>query len=114
MPLWRVYSDPAVFTVAQRAALAADVTALYVGIGLPPFYVNVLFVDTPANQLYIGGEPRADFVRVVAEQIARQLPSAETAEGAAMRRGWMERIVAVSLISDEFPVCCLRLTPSIW
>lgn len=42
MPLWRIFSHPDTFTFSQREALAKDVTALYVSMGLPAFYVNVI------------------------------------------------------------------------
>lgn len=96
MPLWRIWSHPKTFTPAQRSALAKDITAYYVSRGLPAFYVNVLFIDVDENALYIGGQPKKNFVRIAVEHIARTMPSNETAEGRAARKGMMDRINGVS------------------
>jgi len=95
MPLWRIFHHPSTFTPDQRAALARDITKLYTDAGLPAFYVNVFFVPLQAEELFIGGEPRTNFVRIVIEQIARQMPSADTDAGKAHREWWMENVSKV-------------------
>ena len=92
MPLWRVFSHPATFTPSQRLDLSSSITSLYVARGLPAFYVNVIFVDTPEHTVYIGGEEKTNFVRIVIEQIARTLPDVATEEGRKYRKGWMDTI----------------------
>lgn len=65
-------------------------------IGLPAFYVNVIFIDVDENALYVGGEPKDNFVRIVVEHIARELPSDEAEEGRKYRKAMMDRINGVS------------------
>jgi phenylpyruvate tautomerase PptA (4-oxalocrotonate tautomerase family) len=94
MPLWRIFHHPSAFTAEQKQALAADITKLYTSppVSLPAFYVNVLFVALEEDQLFIGGAARRDFVRIAIEQIARTMPDADSATGAAHRAAWMDRI----------------------
>lgn len=87
MPLWRIFHGPGAFDAEQKAALARDITKLYVDVGLPAFYVNVLFFAVPEESFYIGGKGAANFVRVSIEQIARKLPPDE-----ARVRNWLRRI----------------------
>jgi len=96
MPLWRIYSHPTTFSPSQREGLAKAITALYVKAGLPPFYVNVLFIDTNDNSNFVSGKATNHFVRITVEQIARAMPSPDTAEGAAYRKRWMDIINGVS------------------
>lgn len=93
MPLWRIYAHPDTFSPAQRAALAKDITALYVDqIDLPAFYVNVFFIPLEQDNYFIGGEPRKNFVRITAEHIARTMPSPDTQAGRDHRNGWMDAV----------------------
>lgn len=96
MPLWRIWSHPKTFTPAQRSALAKDLTAYYTRIGLPAFYVNVIFIDVDETGLYIGGQPKDNFVRIAIEHIARELPSDEAEKGRKARKAMMDRINDVS------------------
>lgn len=96
MPLWRVFSNPSTFDSTQREGLAKAVTGLYTYIGLPAFYVNVLFINLDEDSLWIGGEKKPNFVRIVVEQIARTMPDPDTESGKAHRKGWMDMINAVS------------------
>jgi phenylpyruvate tautomerase PptA (4-oxalocrotonate tautomerase family) len=90
MPLWRIFSHPSTFSTEQRRGLAADITKFYSSRGLPPFYVNVIFIDVTENQVWVGGEPKSNFVRIVIEQIARTLPNPETEEGKKYRLRFMD------------------------
>lgn len=96
MPLWRVFCNPGTFSKDQKAALARDVTATYKS--LPAFYVNVIFIECGDDNIWIGGEAKRNFVRIVIEQIARQLPSEATDEGRAHRRRFMDRINEVGCL----------------
>lgn len=93
MPLWRIFAHPDTFSYDQRKDLAAAITKLYAV--LPAFYVNVLFIDVKEEQVWVGGQPKANFVRIVIEQIARQLPTPDAVEGRKARDGWMDKINAV-------------------
>lgn len=84
MPLWHIYHPPQVFPdAASKASLAKDITAIYTRLGMPAFYVNVLFHPTPGDTLFLGGVPQSlpsgetdattlprPFVRLVGEHIA--------------------------------------------
>jgi len=134
MPLWRIFSHPSTFTPTQRQGISSAITKLYSS--LPPFvslflrsptssppqsllflhkhplivrvqYVVVLFIDLPTEtSCFVGGEAKTNFVRITVEQIARTMPDGNTAEGAASRRGWLEKInqVSPSLLSS-FCIC---------
>jgi hypothetical protein len=97
MPLWRVFSHPSAFNTEQRRGLAKSITKLYVDRGLPAFYVNVIFIDVGDDKVWIGGEPKTNFVRIAIEQIARTMPNPDTEEGRAARTGWMDMINEVSI-----------------
>ncbi|KIW18499.1 hypothetical protein PV08_02787 [Exophiala spinifera] len=92
MPLWRIFSHPQTFTLDQRKTLAKKVTDLYVSIGLPAFYVNVIFIDVDEKATFVGGEQKSNFVRIAIEQIARTMASQETEQGRQQRKGWMDKI----------------------
>jgi len=101
MPLWRIFSHPSTFTLEQRAGIAKAVTAQYVARGLPAFYVNVIFVDVDETAVWVGGEPKKNFVRVVIEQIARTMSSPESEEGKKKRKAWMDEINKVRVSSPN-------------
>lgn len=98
MPLWRIFYNPSALQVDQRQSLAKAVTKLYTEppVGLPAFYVNVLFIPLQENEYFIGGEPRINFVRIVIEQIARTLPEHDTEAGRQARAAWNDKIAEVS------------------
>lgn len=79
MPLWLIYHPPTAFTSpSTKRALAQEITKIYTGVGLPAFYVNVLFRPVEPSSYFIGGEERPgaggkDFIRVTVQHIARTL-----------------------------------------
>ena len=85
MPLWLIACPPEAYTPEDKQAFADRITDLYANLGLPRFYVSVLFHDLPKESFFIGGKQTGDFVRVWIDQIARRVP-----EGLA--RSWMERV----------------------
>ena len=54
-------------------------------IGLPRFYVSVIFHDLPKDSFFIGDKPANDFVRIWIDQIARMTPPER-------RPFWLERV----------------------
>jgi len=52
MPLWRIYCNPATFTKEQKQGIANAITKLYTDppVGLPAFYVNVLFIPLKEDE----------------------------------------------------------------
>lgn len=87
MPLWHIYCPEDAYTPADKAAFATSITDLYARIGLPRFYVSVIFYDVAPHNLLIGGEPRNDFVRVSIDHIARRMTPDRYAY-------WMEQVNA--------------------
>lgn len=72
MPLHRIYHAAGAFTDDQKQGLAQAITDIYVnGVGLPAFYVVVLFVPMDKSSLLIGGEKTERFVRITVQHIAR-------------------------------------------
>lgn len=77
MPLWVIYHPDGTFEDdASREALAAEITTIYTGIGLPAFYVITNFVKMPGNTMLVGGKKVTGkpFIRIVIEHIAVRLP----------------------------------------
>lgn len=87
MPLWRIFSNPATFTPAQKAALVSTVSSLYTDGGLPAFYVVVLFINVEPDSFFVSGKPQDKFVRIAIEHIAYHQPKME--DDVENRRGRM-------------------------
>jgi phenylpyruvate tautomerase PptA (4-oxalocrotonate tautomerase family) len=85
MPLWHIYTPVDAYSTEDKGALSAALMSLYVDAGLPKFYVNVLFHEVAEENYFIGGQPRNNFVRLVGEHIARQLPTTELRRKALAR-----------------------------
>lgn len=95
MPLWRILSNPATFTPAQKAALVSSVSSLYTDLGLPAFYVVVLFIDVERDSFFVSGSPQDKFVRIAIEHIAIHYPNVED-DMKNMRRSTIDKINEVS------------------
>lgn len=97
MPLWRIFCHPSTFTTDQKRGLAKAITKHYTDapLNFPAFYVNVFFVPLLEDELWIGGEPRKNFVRIAIEQIAKHLPALGQ-PGGQRRAAMMEEIEEVS------------------
>lgn len=78
MPYWEIFTPQNAFTPRDKEQLSQAITSIYVdSVHLPKFYVVVLFKDTPANTMYVGGEVNDNFVRIRVDHIARQMDTAE-------------------------------------
>jgi phenylpyruvate tautomerase PptA (4-oxalocrotonate tautomerase family) len=86
MPLWQVFHPVDAYTAEDKKALANRITDAYAKIPLPRFYVVTVFHAMPADSLYVGGEPRSNFVRFKVDQMAR------TMIGQIHRAWWMRRV----------------------
>ncbi len=80
MPLWKVYHPASAFSADDKKAMAVAITDVY-GRVMPRFYVNVLFEPVPDDNLFIGGEPHPNFVRITVDHIAREFPSDKAMSG---------------------------------
>jgi phenylpyruvate tautomerase PptA (4-oxalocrotonate tautomerase family) len=85
MPLWSIDCPEGVYSAEEKRELAERITDQYAQVGLPRFYVNVLFKELPKESFLIGGVPADDFVRISVDEIARSVPD----EAKAL---WMKRI----------------------
>ncbi|RJO78845.1 4-oxalocrotonate tautomerase [Nocardia panacis] len=86
MPLWQIYHPVDTYSDQDKQDFADTVTAFYTRVGLPDFYVVVLFHEVPTSSFFVGGKPSAGSVRVVVDHLARQ------AVGAEMRKRMTERV----------------------
>ncbi len=77
MPLHRIYHPISAFTAADKAALSERITALYTAVGLPAFYVVVLYIPFEKDSFYVGGKSTDNFIRIVSQHLARQIPDNE-------------------------------------
>mgnify|MGYP000535291066 FL=1 len=91
MPLWTIHHTPGIFTADEKRELATRITDHYAQIGLPRFYVVVLFTETRPDNMYVGGEPTPIGVRIVIEHIARHNPDRESRQRTAR---WINAILS--------------------
>ena len=71
MPLWNLYCSEGAYSREDKCAFAQAITDIYAAIGMPRFYVAVVFHEVPNDSLFIGGTPRENFVRISIDHIAR-------------------------------------------
>lgn len=89
MPFWKIHHPADAYTSTDKKEFSAAVTQLYKGIPIPEFYVVVVFEEVVADDFYVGGEPRDNFVRINIDQMARTLP------GQIIREWWTHNVDAV-------------------
>jgi hypothetical protein len=56
MPLWDFTFTAGGLSVSDRERLTKSITKMYTSVGMPAFYVQVRFTETPANSIYIAGK----------------------------------------------------------
>ncbi|CAK5274407.1 unnamed protein product [Mycena citricolor] len=93
MPFHRFYTPKGLYSDAEKAALAQDITALYTAppVSLPAFYVVVSFIELDQGNFFVGAETkRADnMVRIQVEHVARTFPVGDA--GITRKREFMAR-----------------------
>ncbi|WP_280183292.1 tautomerase family protein [Nocardia cyriacigeorgica] len=77
MPLWQIYHPADTYSEQDKQDFALDITELYTSVGLPAFYVVVLFHELAESDVYVGGKPASDTVRIVVDHLARHLEDPE-------------------------------------
>uniref|UniRef100_A0A914CIW7 Tautomerase cis-CaaD-like domain-containing protein n=1 Tax=Acrobeloides nanus TaxID=290746 RepID=A0A914CIW7_9BILA len=80
MPLHRIFYSPGTFSEQDKEALAAHITKLYTSVGLPAFYVVVLFLPVEEQNYFVGGKKTNKFVRIIVQHIARQFQNSKQAD----------------------------------
>ncbi|GEM30412.1 hypothetical protein NN3_14190 [Nocardia neocaledoniensis NBRC 108232] len=73
MPLWHIYHPANSYSDKDKEHFAQAITEIYTGVGLPAFYVVVLFKEIEQSSFYVGGAASEDTVRIVVEHLARHL-----------------------------------------
>ncbi len=71
MPLWNLHCNENAYSTEDKQSFAEAITGIYASVGMPRFYVSVVFHEIPRNSLFIGGVARNDFVRISIDHIAR-------------------------------------------
>ncbi|KAI9004940.1 putative oxalocrotonate tautomerase enzyme-domain-containing protein [Hyaloraphidium curvatum] len=74
-----IYAPATLFSPEEKRAIAKSLTAMYTSVGLPAFYVIVLFIPVEADSFFIGNESHDErasrtgkpFVRIVSQHLAR-------------------------------------------
>jgi phenylpyruvate tautomerase PptA (4-oxalocrotonate tautomerase family) len=77
MSLHRIYHSSGTFSNADKQGLAVNITAFYKALGLPEFYVDVIFVHTEENSFFVGGQAKNKYIRIVVQHLAAQLQNDE-------------------------------------
>jgi phenylpyruvate tautomerase PptA (4-oxalocrotonate tautomerase family) len=72
MPMWMIHHTAGIFAEEEKQQLASRITDHYERIGLPRFYVVVIFNETQPEDFYVGGERIPVGVRIVIDHIARR------------------------------------------
>ena len=75
MPLHRIFHPPGAFSVAEKTSLSERITKMYTDVGLPAFYVVILFTPIDKDSFFVGGQSTDKFIRIVVQHLARQLPN---------------------------------------
>lgn len=106
MPIYTCTVAEGTLTAESKAALAAEITKIHAAInGVPPTYVNVIFAEMPAGDVFVGGEPGRPLIisgwaRRGHPQEAVTRLATEVASAAARIAGMDERHVIV-VIEDS-------------
>src|SRR5262245_54798117 len=61
VPLWHIYCPESAYSAEDKCALATRITDLYADVGLPRFYVSVIFHELPKTSFFVGGKATNDF-----------------------------------------------------
>ncbi|KAJ5086144.1 hypothetical protein N7532_010915 [Penicillium argentinense] len=77
MPVWYIKHSSNTILPDEKVQLAKSITQLYVSYGLPPFYVQVHFIEDVPGTAFIGGEVHPNFAAITIYHVARSFPNDE-------------------------------------
>ena len=77
MPLWKIQHSPNLFSLSEKETISKAATSLYKSIGLPAFYVQVVFSEVPPESLFVGGDAHTKYANIEVHHIARSVRGAE-------------------------------------
>lgn len=90
MPLWKIHHPENAYTDSDKQEFTQAITAIYTDlVGIPAFYVVVVFEEVKAGNIFVGAQPRTDFVRFNIDHMARTLP------GRVLREFWVHYVDSV-------------------
>jgi phenylpyruvate tautomerase PptA (4-oxalocrotonate tautomerase family) len=89
MPLWQLFTPENAYTREEKADMAKKIVDIYssdfsqenFGFVLPKFYTSVIFHEIEADDFYVGGEPRNQFVQIEVVHIARTVETSAAKVG---------------------------------
>ena len=74
MPIYQCISPSGLLDDATRGKLAEEITRVHCeATGIPPSFVNVLFLDVPAGRSFVAGKPSAHSILNGAIRFGRDL-----------------------------------------
>jgi phenylpyruvate tautomerase PptA (4-oxalocrotonate tautomerase family) len=74
MPIYQCLSPSGLLDDATREKLAAEITRIHCdATGIPPSFVNVMFLDVPAGRYFVAGQPSAHSILNGAIRFGRDL-----------------------------------------
>jgi phenylpyruvate tautomerase PptA (4-oxalocrotonate tautomerase family) len=74
MPLYQCVSPEGLIDESARGKLAEEITRIHCdATGVPPSFVNVVFLDIPRGRYFVAGKPAAHSVMNVAIRAGRDL-----------------------------------------
>ena len=77
MPQWEFHLSSAFLSNDEMESLSKAITRIYTRLGLPPFYVQVRFIEDKPNCLFIGGEKHTKFVGLTIFHLTRTFETDE-------------------------------------
>jgi phenylpyruvate tautomerase PptA (4-oxalocrotonate tautomerase family) len=78
MPLWNIKHTPSLFSPTEKESVSKAATSIYKAVGLPAFYVQVIFEELPPQSIYLGGEEHKTYASIEIHHIARSIRDADT------------------------------------
>ncbi|KAK6615323.1 hypothetical protein ACHAPC_000410 [Botrytis cinerea] len=88
MPLWIIHHPKHVFDDENsKKSLSQDITKLYTDVGLPAFYVVIVFTEVSDVNMYVGGDQATTpFIRISIDHIAVHM------EGPKVHVEWTSKV----------------------
>lgn len=78
MPYWEIFTPEGAYNAEDKQQFSTAITNACVEfVDIPAFYVVVRFHEYAADEMYVGGRAKDNFVRVVVDTIARQMETPE-------------------------------------
>ena len=80
MPFWKVFhSSQTLANATDKEAIAKAATEFYVGVGLPAFYVQVVFIPIADNFFFVAGQSKSKSIMIEIDHVARHMGESEKA-----------------------------------